>query len=388
VRIAFVTDSPYYLDRRAQRSVSVLLELGNQVTVLDQGINPELSAGAIPVSADLHSSPIPRSRTRRLLWSLRNRIAPLMAHRGRTLWCFDQLEQIKPDLIHVVNPFSLEAVTDFCAEYDVPFIYEAYEYWSEHLSSHEYGLANRLASYLRDVEFQAIQKSDYVISVSPLICNWYQELGAKKVICIYNTPDYNIWNNSTSECMQRAAELPPQLQLVHSGNLAHNRRVDILIKAVAKVQNSSLLILGSGPEEKHLKKLVNFLSIEERVFFQPPVTSAELISRLKDFDIGLITHFPDSKQLDGALPNKLFDYLAAGLGIVAFRTKALGSLEDVESFAILLDEASEIALAEALQSLSNDPERVSQMKRVACYVMHRYSSEQAREKLAEIYRSF
>src|SRR3989344_5086749 len=43
------------------------------------------------------------------------------------------------------------------------------------------------------------------------------------------------------------------------------KRVDLLIKAVAKMDNVELLVVGKGPEKQNLEQLIKELKIDERV---------------------------------------------------------------------------------------------------------------------------
>ena len=55
--------------------------------------------------------------------------------------------------------------------------------------------------------------------------------------------------------------------IVAAGRLHHNKAMDTLIAAMAFIDDSFLWIVGSGPEESSLKKMVRDLNLQDRVRF-------------------------------------------------------------------------------------------------------------------------
>ena len=64
--------------------------------------------------------------------------------------------------------------------------------------------------------------------------------------------------------------------LIHVGRLAANKRLDLLLEAVAKLKNDwpgiTLALVGEGPEHSALELLAEKLSISDRVHFLGPIT--------------------------------------------------------------------------------------------------------------------
>ena len=387
-KAVFITDAPYFADRRAQRCVEVLCQMEDlRVTVIDQGVDLNRSRAALPVSVGYRPLPVPAGKIGRLFWHLNNRLNSLKAQRLRNDWCQRALTEIAPDLIHVVNVFSLEAVADFVRQQCVPFIYEPYEYWPEHLHSTVYGLDSALACHLAGVEQRSVPQAAQLITVSPLLGKWYREdLGARDFKIVYSS----FGDASPQEDEDRQDNLSGDgcssvLRVVHSGNLAKNRNVAVLINALTEVRNYEVIIQGQGPEQASLTAQVERLGLQNSVMFQPVVPINEVITSLRKFDIGFIGSDACTRQTDGALPNKLFDYLAAGLPVLAFRTSALADLPGINDFAILVNPATPGALAEALKSLQKNPSRLAALRLGARKQRALYTDEAQRTTLRELY---
>ena len=379
--VVLITDAPLYLDRRATRTVSVLRKLDLKVTVIDQGLDPaESKRTGDELDCCVLSSPYPQGKVKKLFWSACNRLLPIYSACKRGEWLARQLEKIRPDIIHLVNIFSLQAVAEYSLKKSIPFIYEVYEYWPEHLFSHEYRLPKQLAKHLYAIEQRYLSCASVLISVSPLICSWYEERGAKKSICILNTPDSKFYDSPLS-----SLEVGQPLSLVHSGHLAKNRNVGIVIESIGGLSCVSLTILGKGREFASLTRKVKRSDLKNEIIFSPPVEINELREVLGQFDIGVSALLPNSKQADAALPNKLFDYINAGLAVVAFKTSALTSLEGIEDFAVLVEPQTIEALTATIQDLAGRPEKVLKMKRAAREVAKKYNSAAQEGLLCEVY---
>ena len=384
-QIALITDAPFYLDRRAIRTVSVLRGLDLSVTVIDQGLNP-IESKRIGQELDCRvlSSPYPQNKVKKLFWSIRNRLFPIFSARKRDEWLAEKLEKIQPDVIHLVNPFSLQPVTEYSLRESTPFVYEAYEYWPDLLFLRESRIPKRLARQISLTEKKYVGKSLACISVSPLICNWYKDLGAEKIYCLLNVGMYPFDSGQTNTLRNKLkpTNLP---KLVFSGNLTRYRNVDTLLKALAQTPNIHLKIQGCGPEKRNLEKLTCSLKLQDRVKFLPPVSFDQLHESLSDEDVGLSLLTSDSKQTDAALPNKVFDYLDAGLALVAFKTSALATFDSIKDFAELVEPQTVEALAQALQKLCDNPERLLQMKQAARETAEKYNSVAQENLLRELY---
>jgi len=61
-------------------------------------------------------------------------------------------------------------------------------------------------------------------------------------------------------------------------------------------------------------------SWQEKVFIHPTVPNSELLSRIAEHDIGLALEIPELESRNLTVTNKLFQYLQAGLAVIATDT--------------------------------------------------------------------
>lgn len=109
--------------------------------------------------------------------------------------------------------------------------------------------------------------------------------------------------------------------ILYQGALNHGRGLELLIKSMIHLDESyCLVIMGKGGLKPNLLKLTKELNLSSRVSFIDAVSLSELEKYTKGADLGmnLLEPFNLSKKL--ASPNKLFEYIHAGIPVVASDT--------------------------------------------------------------------
>jgi glycosyltransferase involved in cell wall biosynthesis len=83
------------------------------------------------------------------------------------------------------------------------------------------------------------------------------------------------------------------------------------------MDSAQLLFMGAdGAYAEQLERLAEQLGVSGRTHFHPPVALAELLSYTHQADVGVSLLVDSCENHRLALPNKLFEYLAAGLPVV------------------------------------------------------------------------
>ena len=136
--------------------------------------------------------------------------------------------------------------------------------------------------------------------------------------------------------------------IVYAGNLGEGYDLETVIAAVARDSRLSLDVAGSGPREPELRQRAARLVAEGRVRFHGYLPEAALRSLLAACSVGVIPMRDDSWV---GIPNKLFDYLAAGLPVVTTLHGECGALVEESRVGLTCDFGNVDSMLAALRKV-------------------------------------
>jgi glycosyltransferase involved in cell wall biosynthesis len=154
-----------------------------------------------------------------------------------------------------------------------------------------------------------------------------------------------------------------------------------IIRAVAKLENVELTLIGSGDLHQPLRELAEKCGVQNRVFFEISRSNAVLMSTLKDFDIYIYN------SINYEISKTVMEAALIGLPIIHNRRLPFLA-EELNQDYIYLVENSEDGYAEGIESLANDPllrERLGREAREAAIKL--WSPEIIERKIIKLYSS-
>lgn len=142
-----------------------------------------------------------------------------------------------------------------------------------------------------------------------------------------------------------------RLRLAYVGNFGSGYGLETVVEAVARDQSLTLDLAGTGGKEEVLRALVSRLGVVDRIRFHGYLGEGELREMLSRCDVGVVPMRNDSWV---GLPNKLFDYLAAGLMVLSSLDGECGELLRSDRLGATYDFSSPGSFLEAVDSLRRD----------------------------------
>jgi N-acetyl-alpha-D-glucosaminyl L-malate synthase BshA len=157
----------------------------------------------------------------------------------------------------------------------------------------------------------------------------------------------------TREEVRRELGISGEFLVVHMSNLRPVKRVDLLLRVIARASNRErirLLILAGGPFAPY-ETLVNELGLRDRVLVKEDAAAVE--NYLPAADAGLYTSENESFGLS------ILETLFFGKPVLAFR---IGGIPEVVGDAAYLHEFGDIAaMASSLDQLVDSPDRAREL---------------------------
>ncbi len=171
-------------------------------------------------------------------------------------------------------------------------------------------------------------------------------------------------------------ETPPRV--LYAGQLYPWKGVDVLVRAMARVPEARLVILGGLEGEAdmgRIRSLVDALGLGERIEMPGTVPQAHVAAELRRAAVVAVPFLKTAMTERHTSPLKAFEAMAAGRPIVATDVPATREvLEDGKS-ALLVPPADEEALGAAMRLLLEDRALASRLARNAWDLAPRYAWE-------------
>jgi glycosyltransferase involved in cell wall biosynthesis len=145
--------------------------------------------------------------------------------------------------------------------------------------------------------------------------------------------------------------------VVYQGGVQQGRGLERLARVAAQVPNTYFVFIGGGRLDGSLRSIAAELGLEDRVRFIPTVALAELPSYTASADIGVqpientcLNHYTTDS-------NKLFEYVQAGLPVVASDLPEIRRVVREHDLGLLVPAGDSEALAAALNCLVADADK-------------------------------
>jgi len=144
----------------------------------------------------------------------------------------------------------------------------------------------------------------------------------------------------------------------YAGHLYPWKGVDLVIEAVAALQDARGLIIGGHAQESDLARvqaLAKARYCSERTTFTGMVAHAEVPARLREADVLVLPNPSSALSHAFTSPLKLFEYMAAGRPIVASDLPSIREVLSDGVNAVLVEAGNAHALTEGIRRVKDDP---------------------------------
>lgn len=263
----------------------------------------------------------------------------------------------------------------------VPLVYDSHEYFTgvPELQNRQF-----VRWVWKSVEKAVFPKLKYVITVSDSIADQYEAEYGIRPLRVRNCSRSTI--NIIALTRKEIGVPDDHLLLVLQGTgINVSRGGEELIDAIAKTQKVTLLIVGSGDALADLKSKVDELKIPERIHFISKLPWNDLMRYTKAADAGLSLDKNNNLNYTFSLPNKLFDYLSAGIPVVAGDLPEVSRIISENKCGIIIPEVSSDKISDAINELLTNPEKLILLRKNAAIASEKLNWETESEIVIKFY---
>jgi glycosyltransferase involved in cell wall biosynthesis len=287
-----------------------------------------------------------------------------------------------PTAIWASRAFGVPVVFDMAENY--PALLQ--DVWDTHRQGRlDFLLRNPRAAAF--VERYSLPRVDRVVTVVEESAERVQALGVPtaKISVISNTPSVR----SVTAAERRAPALNGALTIVYMGLMEVARGVGVALEAMRLLRGGSttfrLRLIGGGRDFDLLRARARELDLsdEEVEFLGYVPDHQEALGLVRQSDIGLIPHLAIG-WANTTIPNKLFDYMAAGLPVVTSDSLPCARIVAQCGSGTVFPSGDPTALAASLRSLTDFGLRREYSARGRQAILERYNWEMDSARLLTV----
>ena len=213
-----------------------------------------------------------------------------------------------------------------------------------------------LKKYFIRKQSLAYTLSDYNFFISEVLRNRIMKnaLNTQRDIVVHNGTDSTKFFPLNNKSDLRSKLKYPQNRFLigYIGTLDFHKKVELLLYSLKNLNENNiiLVIIGDGPSLDSLKKKTEELNLRDNVIFRGWIEHNKINEHLNCFDIAI--HHHANKYMS---PLKIFEYLSAGLPVIAPNIPAVREILTNGEDVLLTDPTIE-SITEAIFRLFKDEE--------------------------------
>ncbi len=289
---------------------------------------------------------------------------------------------VRPRVVAGMDLFALASARDIARRNAVPLIYDMRELYFALGPLGGKGLRQQLLSWH---ERRMLAEVDRVIVSGELDADLAQERFhlARRPFVLLNAPPYR--DVVTSDLRQRCGVVDDKPLAIYQGVVHHGRGLLPTFRAMQRMPELHLAVVGDGPAESELRQAAAELGVQQRVHWLGSVPYDRLHALTCGADVGVCLIEPLSLSYEYALPNKLFEYMMARIPSLVTDLPALRALLDQHPVGVMVDRRLRAAdVAEAFQVALTQPRRQQMID--ACAAITQLSYETQSHRAVELIR--
>lgn len=266
----------------------------------------------------------------------------------------------------------------------IRMIYDSHEYFTE---TPELVDRPRVQRVWKRIEGFVVPRLKEMITVCDSIADLFHEKYGVDCHVIRNIP-------------ARAA-LPPQgdkkalnlpddkhLLVLQGSGINIQRGAEELVEAMRYLDDCFLMVIGGGDVLATLKQMTTDLHIDDRVRFLPRMPYAEMMAYTQLAELGFVLDKDTNLNYRFCLPNKLFDFIQAGVPVVASNLVEVGKIIKKYDIGLFIPDHDPKSIAATIRRGLDDQEARMRWKQGLAQAAEELCWENEQQTLIEIYKHY
>ncbi len=266
----------------------------------------------------------------------------------------------------------------------IPLVYDAHEYFTGVPELQDHPLKQKIWKKLEQWLFPKLKT---IFTVNDSIAGLYEKEYGIRPVVVRNVPPKFENPNPKS---RKALGLPENkfIIIMQGAGINVHRGAEEITEAMQYLDQVVLLIIGNGDVLPVLKKKVAQLSLSEKVIFISRRPYPEMMQYTAAADLGLTLDKDTNINYRYSLPNKIFDYLHAGIPVLASRLPEIEKIIETYRVGDFIPDHNPENMAKKIKDIMAHPNRLQQWKENTAVAAAELNWETESEKLKKVYRQY
>ena len=211
---------------------------------------------------------------------------------------------------------------------------------------------------------------DAVVSVSPMLSDAIRRTyGLKHVHTVPNVEPWVADRPALAKPSPMASLAEGRVKFLFQGRFTVARGIEQIIRTWAEVDGTRAALFLRGPDNiwktRAIELAMQLGLLNKSIYFLEAVREDELVAAAGEADVGIVPYLPIAINERLACPNKLSQYLHAGLMVITNDLPYVKSVLEEAEAGLSYSSADVSTLTQTVTRIINDPELLSACKRNA-----------------------
>lgn len=314
-------------------------------TLYDNGYEVVLIGRILPNSPPLQPRPYQQVRMK------------LLFKKGPLFYAFFNIRLFLYLITHRADILHANDLDTLLANYlaskfkNIPLVYDSHEYFTEVPELQHNPIAKKT---WKTIERFIVPKLKHCITVNQSIALLFKKEYGIHFKVIRNLPPENKMQKKES---RQSLNLPENkfIILLQGNGINMHRGSEELIEAMELLNDEFLLlIIGNGDVLPQLKKMTEEKKLYQRIQFIGRLPYNELKKYTSVADLGVTLDKDTNLNYRYSLPNKIFDYIQAGVPILSSKLPELERIIQTYQVGELVDDVTPEAIALKIQNMASN----------------------------------
>lgn len=304
-----------------------------------------------------------------------------------TFWKYIQESTEKPDVIHCNDLDTLLVGVLAKRRYGCRLVFDAHEFYPR---SDPAGRWLDI-TFFSMIERLLIRNADAVVTVNPPLAEAMR--AAYGLAEVHSVANAEPWTGRPTKPvgteMDRLAK--GRCKFLFQGRFTPGRGLDELVTAWASVDDARAALFLRGPDNMWREGLRNYAAelnlLDRSIYFLDAVSEDQLVSAAAEADVGIIPYRPLIINDRLSCPNKLSQYLHAGLMVVTNNLPYVKSIVAEAEAGLAYDSDRLETLVDIVDRILADPELLHRCQcNALLFARRRFNWQVEGERLYALYR--